>query len=681
MPSSSESDTQHRAEKLRFFTSPVVRRASGNGTPNSPSWASPTTKPSKVENQKFKGTPELQRHQEPTLLEIFYDLFFAANYNTFTDTQQATNKARFKAYTGYFCLLWLTWFLVTLYDVRYVTDSVFARITRAIQLGVLVGFAVVAPKFDSTTQHFETMRTMSLILMFSRICLAVEYASTLWHVRKWPKARMPLCLQIALHSVAAALYLGVTFAFKRGLRSRAFMAWYLMSGIEGVASVLLSNLSPILSLTWTHLMKRMTLLTVMIMGDGIVQVAKEVVTIVKNVDAWNATTIGLVTSAVATIYFVFLVYFDWLRASFHLPAWRQQLWTSLHLPFHLALVLFTQGFTQLLIWGKINDMQKLAGRAFDRESDLWLPNTTTAQVQQHWRENVMRFFQDYPPNIEGTLDIVNNSIANLSSIPNHFWYDVAAFDSTLNETLLDQEDEASMETYFTVLENLLSAMSNALSTAFGIDLSSEVKDKHPDRDIRTGSFQVQISFKGSERYSLVVSSTFLAAAATVFFLVALTVIARTTPHKKWPILRLIIIGLLGLTMGLIAIIAAVSDAMSSFVDSAWVMPSITIFWTIILILTHINGEGIRRNAHIFGARRRAHDTDAYAPISLPLTPMHTWSPQDDKSLVHQENTSDSLPRGPAHAWPSHGSPTVASVENRQPWLAIKDKSRNHHAKQ
>ncbi|PHH60009.1 hypothetical protein CDD81_2213 [Ophiocordyceps australis] len=674
----SESDAQHRAEKLRFFTSPVVRRARGKAVPNSPSWASHTNKSSRVDKEKLNGTPELQRHQEPTLLEIFYDLFFAANYNTFTDTQQATDKARFKAYTGYFCLLWLTWFLVTLYDVRYVTDSVFSRITRAIQLGVLVGFAVVAPKFDSTTQHYETMRTMSLILMFSRICLAVEYASTLWHVRKWPKARMSLCLQIALHCVAAVIYLGVTFAFKKDLRSRAFMAWYIVSGVEGVASVLLSNLSPILSLTWTHLMKRMTLLTVMIMGDGIVQVAKEVVTIVKNVDTWNATTIGLVTSAVATIYFVFLVYFDWLRDSFHLPAWRQQLWTSLHLPFHLALVLFTQGFTQLLIWGKINDVEKLAARSIDQGDSAWLLNATTAQVQQQWRDNVMLFFKDYPPKIEGTLDMVNNSIANLSSIPNHFWHDITTYDLTQNDSFIDQEDEASVDTYFIVLTNLWSAMSNALSSAFGIDLASEVKDKHPDRDVRAGSFQVQISFKGSERYRLVVSSTFLAVAATVFFLVALTVIARTTPYKKWPIIRLIIIGLLGLTMGIIGLITALSDGISSFVESEWVMPFITIMWTIILILTHINGEGIRRNAHIFG-RRGARDKDAYAPVSTPLAPSHTWSPQDEKPPFEQQGASVSLPPDSAHPWPSHATtlnaqqasasraPSPLPYQDRQQW--------------
>lgn len=65
------------------------------------------------------------------------------------------------------------------------------------------------------------------------------------------------------------------------------MTWYFIAGGEAILSLLLSNLSPVASLTKTHLMKRMTLLTVMIMGEGIQQLAKEVVTIVKNPTAWG----------------------------------------------------------------------------------------------------------------------------------------------------------------------------------------------------------------------------------------------------------------------------------------------------------------------------------------------------------------------------------------------------------
>lgn len=92
---------------------------------------------------------------------------------------------------------------------------------------------------------------------------------------------------MAVHLVSAAVYLGISFGFKQGERSDIFMAWYLVSGVEAIITILLSNFYAVLSFARTHLIKRLTLLTVIIIGDGIIQVAREVVTIVKNPDAWG----------------------------------------------------------------------------------------------------------------------------------------------------------------------------------------------------------------------------------------------------------------------------------------------------------------------------------------------------------------------------------------------------------
>lgn len=122
---------------------------------------------------------------------------------------------------------------------------------------------------------------VAVILAVSRACLAVEYSSTLWHLRRFKKTHVPLYVQIGIHAIASVIYLGITFRFTDDKRSRVYMTWYFISGAEAIGSIALSNFSPVLSLTKTHLMKRLTLLTVMIMGDGIIQLAKEVVLLVK----------------------------------------------------------------------------------------------------------------------------------------------------------------------------------------------------------------------------------------------------------------------------------------------------------------------------------------------------------------------------------------------------------------
>lgn len=123
--------------------------------------------------------------------------------------------------------------------------------------------------------------------MASRAVLLVEYASTLWHVRHFKKCRLPLYLQLGVTFSAMAVYLGITFRFRPDRASNVYITWYIISGGEAVFTILLSNLSPVLSLTDTHLIRRMCLLTAMMLGDGLVSIAKEVVTIVKSPDAWG----------------------------------------------------------------------------------------------------------------------------------------------------------------------------------------------------------------------------------------------------------------------------------------------------------------------------------------------------------------------------------------------------------
>lgn len=122
--------------------------------------------------------------------------------------------------------------------------------------------------------------------MFSRACLAVEYGSILWHVRKYKKTGLPLGLQIVVNASAALVYLGITFRFQNG-HSRVYMTWYFIAGAEAIITILISNIWPVLSFTKTHLMKRMGLLTIMILGDGMTDIAQDVAKIVKTPEAWS----------------------------------------------------------------------------------------------------------------------------------------------------------------------------------------------------------------------------------------------------------------------------------------------------------------------------------------------------------------------------------------------------------
>lgn len=95
-----------------------------------------------------------------------------------------------------------------------------------------------------------------------------------------------MMLQIGLNFALAMIYLGVTFRFTDH-NSNVFMTWYVLAGVELILTFAIAYIFPVLSFQGTHLMKRIGLLTVIIVGDGIITISKSVVTIVESPDAWS----------------------------------------------------------------------------------------------------------------------------------------------------------------------------------------------------------------------------------------------------------------------------------------------------------------------------------------------------------------------------------------------------------
>ena len=131
-------------------------------------------------------------------------------------------------YVGFFGLLWMTWYNVSLYDVRFATDSVFERIFKALQFGAMIGFAVSGPQFDVGEDtatitgnsdnvqlnvipdpNFSSFRALTLMMMLSRIVLVFQYLQALWFTRKYRQARLPLAVVAATHALAAVIFLSL----------------------------------------------------------------------------------------------------------------------------------------------------------------------------------------------------------------------------------------------------------------------------------------------------------------------------------------------------------------------------------------------------------------------------------------------------------------------------------------
>ena len=122
--------------------------------------------------------------------------------------------------------------------------------------------------------------------MVSRITLAVQYLSIIWHVRSYPKTRLPLGIMVGANFVTAMIYLGITFSFGDD-NSNIYLAWYILGGIELLFQATVSLFWKVLSFEGTHLINRMSLLTFIIIGEGIIVVCGQIAAIVKNPNSWS----------------------------------------------------------------------------------------------------------------------------------------------------------------------------------------------------------------------------------------------------------------------------------------------------------------------------------------------------------------------------------------------------------
>lgn len=59
--------------------------------------------------------------------------------------------------------------MTSMFDVRFLKDSVFERCARGVHLGVLVGFVVVSPNFNTEDQDPDVFKVFSESPSMSRL--------------------------------------------------------------------------------------------------------------------------------------------------------------------------------------------------------------------------------------------------------------------------------------------------------------------------------------------------------------------------------------------------------------------------------------------------------------------------------------------------------------------------------
>ncbi|GFF41378.1 hypothetical protein IFM58399_06241 [Aspergillus lentulus] len=297
-------------------------------------------------DEKDGESPCFCRHSDATPIELFFDLFFVANLSSFTATHEINNVEGLGAYIGFLGVIWFTWLQITLFDIRFARDSVFERICKAAQLAAMVGFASAGTRFTTQIrgENVWAFQSLSLLLGGSRVLLAVQYTVNicLIHERMRPAAK-GLSIIVAALLASSLVYFGMYFAFQEdhGIHSYIWTIWFILFGFEMWMVMGVSYITPDIGFEDTHLAVRMGLLTLIIIGEGVIAVTRIANKTVRP-GGWTKWSFVHILGVTTSVYFLWQAYFD-VSPRGPLGKISQQAWAQLHFPFHVALILLLEG--------------------------------------------------------------------------------------------------------------------------------------------------------------------------------------------------------------------------------------------------------------------------------------------------------------------------------------------------
>ncbi|KAK7709226.1 hypothetical protein SLS57_008761 [Botryosphaeria dothidea] len=201
-----------------------------------------------------------------------------------------------------------------------------------------------------TLISFQIFRILCIMLFVSRLLLAVQYSVACFFInRKVKGLGFPLGLTITTFTLCGGAYYSMVPAFSEtsGNGLGIYYVWYIIIGIEVAVVIGTASIWRKLSFKKTHLMERMGLLTLIIIGEGAIGVTK---TVAKLMSKSGLTFEGcfLVICIVLILTFLFVLYFDTTTHT-HFGSIRQLIWAGLHFPLHLGIVGIVEGSQQIAL--------------------------------------------------------------------------------------------------------------------------------------------------------------------------------------------------------------------------------------------------------------------------------------------------------------------------------------------
>lgn len=180
-----------------------------------------------------------------------------------------------------------------------------------------------------------------------------------------------------------------------------------------------------------------------------------------------------------------------------MSAIRQALWTTLHLPFHIALVLTVEGSGQWITWQRT--IEAMRDATFSLESALAKAVNSGMGGEGIATELAValnKTYETYTFSVK-TVSTMNQQLALLPEFPDSYWESFSSRD--FNNPTAD--DTAVVG----ILNTLLGSLMNAILNTYGLTTSSKVKAQAESQKVAFDAEEVTLNAV-YDRLQMIVSS-------------------------------------------------------------------------------------------------------------------------------------------------------------------------------
>jgi hypothetical protein len=340
--------------------------------------------------------------------------------------------------------------------------------------------------------------------------------------------------------------------------------------IDGLATMLIAIFWRTISFKHTHLVERVGLLSLIIMGEGIIGMVKSVSCITKGQSSYTTSEIGTVISAVMLIvsnitlpyvlkaklssqYLIWMLYFDQIEHE-RFGTIRQQIWALLHYPLHVAILLCVEGNTSLIVWNSVVQGLKFVWSL--KPANMASPGlafATSAEFINNLNASMYKIDNQFKSKSWKSSYNWNTDLATIANISSTYDFKSSQWNNATEPIIKKIFNAASVfifEAHSETLYKMLAVVPSA---------------KDPQALVRTYAvFDVVIL------YFYVGAGSMLLLLATMYWFGKL----HKTKYEFGEMINRTLIGFVLIMVGIVGVLADKSEYGFKFAASSWVIPSV-----------------------------------------------------------------------------------------------------------